>query len=193
MKLPRHEKNLFRNRSIRLVAESQTTNEAQITLHSLQSSAETTRALYDSFLQRYMESVQQQSFPVSDARLITRATRPLTKSSPKPMLVLALAGFGGVILGLGLGVLRDISDRVFRSTSQVEERIKADCISVVPLVTSAPKPKEEQWPEDAGGLAGRRIIVDDNSRLWIVANSPLSRFAEIDSRYKSCGRFEQGS
>ena len=65
-----------------LVAESQTTNEAQITLHSLQSSAETTRALYDSFLQRYMESVQQQSFPVSDARLITRATRPLTKSSP---------------------------------------------------------------------------------------------------------------
>ena len=47
--------------------------------------------------------------------------------------MLALAGFGGVILGLGLGVLRDISDRVFRSPGQVEERLKADCISIVPL------------------------------------------------------------
>ena len=161
-----------------LVAESQTTNEAQITLRSLQSRAETTRALYDSFLQRYMDSVQQQSFPVSDARLITRATRPLAKSSPVPILVFALAGVGGVILGLGLGVLRDISDRVFRSTSQVEDWIKADCISVVPLVSEVPKPKEEQWSEDAVGLAGRRIIAEDNSRLWVVANSPLSRFAE---------------
>jgi succinoglycan biosynthesis transport protein ExoP len=161
-----------------IVAESQTTNEAQITLHSLQSTAETYRALYDSFLQRYMESVQQQSFPVSEARLITSATRPLTKSSPKPILILALAGFGGVILGLGLGVLRDISDRVFRSTGQVEERLKADCISVVPLVKSAPKSREEQWPGIvAAGPTDRRIVLDDQL-LSIVADSPLSRFAE---------------
>ena len=162
-----------------IVAKSQTTNEAQITLHSLQSTAETYRALYDSFLQRYMESVQQQSFPVSEARLITSATRPLTKSSPKSMLVLALAGFGGVILGLGLGVLRDISDRVFRSTGQVEERLKADCISVVPLVKSAPKPKEEQWP-DVLFLADPRIAASSwtTELLSTVANSPLSRFAE---------------
>ena len=160
------------------VAESQTTNEAQITLRSLQSTAETYRALYDSFLQRYMESVQQQSFPVSEARLITSATRPLWKSSPKSMLVLALAGFGGLILGLGLGMLRDISDRVFRSAGQVEERLKADCISVVPLVKSAPKSREEQWPSIvAGGPADRRIVLDDQL-LSIVADSPLSRFAE---------------
>ena len=89
MKLPRHAKKSVQKSLNQIVAESQTTNEAQITLHSLQSSAETYRALYDSFLQRYMESVQQQSFPVSEARLITQATRPLTKSSPKPMLILA--------------------------------------------------------------------------------------------------------
>jgi polysaccharide biosynthesis transport protein len=161
-----------------IIAESQTTSEAQITLHSLQSTAETYRALYDSFLQRYMESVQQQSFPVSEARLITSATRPLTKSSPQPILILALAGFGGVILGLGLGVLRDISDRVFRSTSQVEERLKIDCICVIPLVKSAPKPKEEQWGDAfSGGPADRRIVLDDEI-LSTVANSPLSRFAE---------------
>ena len=47
------------------VSESQTTNEAQVTLHNLQSNAQTYRAIYDNFLQRYMESVQQQSFPIS--------------------------------------------------------------------------------------------------------------------------------
>ena len=47
-----------------IVSDSQTTNEAAVTLHSLESSAQTYRALYDSFLQRYMEWVQQQSFPV---------------------------------------------------------------------------------------------------------------------------------
>ena len=71
-----------------IVSESQTTNEAQITLHNLESSAQTARALYDNFLQRYMESVQQQSFPVTEARLITRATQPLYKSAPRTPLIM---------------------------------------------------------------------------------------------------------
>ena len=163
-----------------LVAELQMTNDAQVTLHNLQSSAETYRALYDSFLQRYMESVQQQSFPVSDARLITKATRPLAKSSPKTMLILALAGFGGLVLGGGLGVLRDISDRVFRTTAQIEDGLKADWISVVPLVRSgAAKSKEQEPALDARMRQSARIIATDHSMLWTVADSPLSRFAEL--------------
>ena len=39
-----------------IVGETQTTSEAQITLHNLESSAQTYRALYDNFLQRYMKS-----------------------------------------------------------------------------------------------------------------------------------------
>src|SRR5262249_7446633 len=58
------------------VAESQTTNRAQVTLKELESSAQTYRTLHDSFLQRYMESVQQQSFPISEARVISSAARP---------------------------------------------------------------------------------------------------------------------
>jgi succinoglycan biosynthesis transport protein ExoP len=163
-----------------LVAQSQSTSEAQITLRNLQSSAETYRALYDSFLQRYMESVQQQSFPVSDARLITRATPPTGKSSPKTMLILGLAGFAGLLIGGALGVLRDISDRVFRTTGQVEEQLGADCISVVPMIKK-PRALEGQPPgldESTRTGAGVRAIASDHSLLWTVANSPLSRFAE---------------
>jgi succinoglycan biosynthesis transport protein ExoP len=170
-----------------IVSESQTTNEAQIVLHDLESSAQSYRALYDNFLQRYMESVQQQSFPISEARLITQAAPPQGKSAPRISLVLMLAGVGGLILGAGIGVLRDISDRVFRTTGQVEERLQADCISVVPLVkggmssvNDAPKtfrPPDPQVTELAP-FADPAIISRDQSMLWTIVDSPFSRFAE---------------
>ena len=84
-----------------------------------------------------MKLVQQQSFPISEFRLISRAKRPLGKSAPNSMLDLALAGLAGLILGGGLGILRDISDRVFRTPAQIEEHLRADCISLVPLANYA--------------------------------------------------------
>jgi uncharacterized protein involved in exopolysaccharide biosynthesis len=45
--------------------------------------AQTYRALYDNLQQRYMDSVQQQSLPTIEARVITRASPPSAKSSPK--------------------------------------------------------------------------------------------------------------
>ena len=159
-----------------IVSDSQITNEAAITLHNLDSSAQTYRALYDNFLQRYMESVQQQSFPISDSRLITRAKRPLYKSSPKSFLVLALASLVGLILGSGLAIMRDISDRVFRTTAQIGEYLQADCLSLVPLAkptldASAQQPKPTE-------PVGPRTIVRDASVRWTVVNSPLSRYTE---------------
>ena len=162
----------------KLVSQSQTTGEAQIRLRDLQSSAETYRALYDNFLQRYMESVQQQSFPISDARLITKAARPLGKSAPKSLLVLALAGLGGLILGLGAGVLRDIADRVFRTTGQVSEHLEADCIAVIPLVKNAPKRNSIAKAATAAGSPPARTVGRDTSLQWTVIDSPLSRFSE---------------
>ena len=70
------------------VSQSQVTDQAQVALRELQSNAQTYQALYDNFLQRYMESVQQQSFPVTEARVLTVATPPSGKSSPKSLLVL---------------------------------------------------------------------------------------------------------
>ena len=65
------------------VALSQVTGKAQVTLRDLESSAQSYRALYDNFLQRYMESVQQQSFPITEARVISAASRPLAPSNPR--------------------------------------------------------------------------------------------------------------
>src|SRR5262249_19584343 len=85
------------------VVESQETNRAQATLRELESGALSTRALYDSFLQRYMESVQQQTYVTSEARVVAPAIPPVQKSSPKTVLVLALSVLGGLGTGVGLG------------------------------------------------------------------------------------------
>ena len=49
----------------------------------LESNAHAARTIYENFLQRYRESVQQQSFPVSEARLITPAAPPSKSQSPE--------------------------------------------------------------------------------------------------------------
>ena len=48
-----------------IVAASNDTNQAQITLRELDSTAQSYRAMADNFLQSYMMSVQQQSFPIT--------------------------------------------------------------------------------------------------------------------------------
>ena len=158
-----------------IVSESQTTNEAQITLHNLESSAQTYRALYDNFLQRYMESVQQQSFPISETRLITPATRG-GKSAPRSHLILALASLAGMLIGVSIGVLREISDRVFRTPAQIKDHLQADCIALVPLV----KGENETSSLNTGKSkrAPRRSIANDRSLHWTMVKSPFSRFSE---------------
>jgi succinoglycan biosynthesis transport protein ExoP len=160
-----------------IVSVSQTANQAQVSLRELESSAQSYRALHDNFLQRYMESVQQQSFPITEARLITTATPPMGPSNPRTLFVLMVAAAGGVIVGSGLGLLRDIADRVFRTSDQVASILHADCIAVVPKVKGPMTLRPCQPRIDYAGLE-HRIIKRDQSLFWAVVDAPISRFAE---------------
>ena len=52
------------------VAGSQTANSAQVELRQLESAAQSYRALYNNFQQRYTDFVQQQSFPLGEAQIM---------------------------------------------------------------------------------------------------------------------------
>jgi polysaccharide biosynthesis transport protein len=160
-----------------IVSVSQTTNQAQIVLRDLESRAQSSRQLNDSFLQRYMETVQQQSFPISEARVITRATPPLRPSSPRTLLVLMVGATGGVIAGFGLGLLRDIRDQVFRTSDQVSSILHTDCIAMLPKVKGQVTSRSRRPRTDYGGLE-HRIIKREQSLFWAVIDSPFTRFAE---------------
>jgi capsular exopolysaccharide synthesis family protein len=128
------------------VLQTQENNQAKVVLNDLKSKARTYRELYENFLQRYMESVQQQSFPITEARLISPALRPLEKSNPKTLLTLAISACAGIILGFAIGVFRDLWDRVFRTTEQAEKLLHVPCITLVPALKDAgPAPR---WFEE---------------------------------------------
>jgi len=159
-----------------IISQSNDTNQAQITLRELDSTAQSYRAMADNFLQQYMMSVQQQSFPITESRLITQATPPLKKSHPKTLLVLAIAMVGGMLLAFGIGKLRDLSDRVFRTSRQVEDDLQVDCIAVLPAVKEASNRGSLVADKDDNPIFnGPRAIVRAERRLRHVIGSLFSR------------------
>lgn len=144
-----------------LVAESQVTNRDRLGLRDLESSAKVYHTLYDSFLQRYMEAIQQQSFPITEARVISAAAAPDHKSSPLTLIVLGIACAIGLVLSFGIAALREAVDRVFRTARQVETSLNANCLAVLPLLVDPKSAKGKTsiasrpaiQREIAGGMA----------------------------------------
>lgn len=127
-----------------LVSEGQLTNRDRLGLAELESSAKVYHTLYDTFLQRYMEAIQQQSFPITDARVISPAAAPKKKSKPVASFVLAIALTMGLMASFGIAAWREAIDGVFRTGSQAEQELGVRCLSVIPLAAGqaprAPSP-----------------------------------------------------
>ena len=161
-----------------VVSQTQSTNQAQVTLRELESAAATSRLLYDNLLQRYMESIQQQSFPVSEARIITQASGPLKKSHPRPLPILAGTAGAGIMLGLLIGMLSEIWRHVFRTRHEVSARLQTNCLAIVPKLRSLVAKPERHGVRAVNTTFGPRTIVSDQGFFWHVLDSPMSRFAE---------------
>ncbi|MEH2544072.1 succinoglycan biosynthesis transport protein ExoP [Bradyrhizobium sp. AZCC 2262] len=169
----RKEKNL-ETQVAQSISQSETSNRAQVTLRELEGSAAALKDLYDNLNKRYMESVEQKSFPVTEARVISRASRPLDKEYKSKLKVLAAIFGGGISLGFGFSVLRELTDRVFRTVGQVEKRLQMNCITVVPLW----KGDEVVNSDTSRSPDGTRQIVRTEGPAWAGTDSPLSSHAE---------------
>jgi polysaccharide biosynthesis transport protein len=166
------------------VSVSQVINRDRLGLRELESTAQVYHTIYDNFLQRYMEAIQQQSFPITEARVISMASPPSAKSSPQTFSVLAIAGSLGLIFAFAAATLREAVDRVFRTTRQVEETLHTDCLAVLPLLKST----ISIVPSVGGGQKNKvsresadsekRIVQAHREFLRHVVDEPLSSFAE---------------
>lgn len=160
--------------------------EEQAKLSELRANARTYRALYDSFLQRYAEAGQQQSFQFAEGQVVSPALPPAFKSKPNAVFVLPVAVFGGLCLGLGVAAWAELSDRTFRTPEQIAERLKTDCLGALEWIQ---KPywrplalRERFWNK----LADPKLIQSDSLFLSALTN-PTSHFAEtIRSMRLSC-------
>ncbi|MGC0393399.1 succinoglycan biosynthesis transport protein ExoP [Bradyrhizobium sp. USDA 241] len=160
------------------VSQSRSINSAELTIKDLESRAKGLRSLHETFLQRYMGSAQQETFPVSESRVLFPASPPPTKSKPKTRLVLAFGIFGGLAIGIGLALLRNLMDRVFRTSSQVEAVLELPCLSMVPLLPAQKSPKPPVRPQASDDQVQQRIVSSPTAIHRTVVGMPLSRYTE---------------
>jgi polysaccharide biosynthesis transport protein len=159
------------------VSQTQAANQAQVKLRDLEASSGGYQDLYNTFLNRYNASLQQAASPVAEASVITRATPLVPTDYKKTYKVAALFPVGGLALGLGAALLRELlAGRGFRTSKSVQSRLRIACIGVLPKVEAA---KQPSWPKQAPSAAAPKSLVrGDKGISWTVVDHPVSRFSE---------------
>src|SRR6266851_4586361 len=119
-------------RMIEVFQKSDAARQSQVRLRELKTAANTYRGIYETFLSRFTQSVQQQSFPSTEARVVTVATPPRAPSSPKIPLTIALATLCGLGLGIMLAFAREQMNRQIHTRAQLEKLLGTSCLAVLP-------------------------------------------------------------
>ena len=156
-----------------LYREVNTGRQAQVRLRELESSAISYRTLHDTFVQRYLQTVQQQSSPTTESRIVGRALPPKEKASPKTLLALAGALGAGLFFGIGGAFLRETLDRRIRTSPDSEAATGVPCLGLMPLVQGDDIVRRAHSQAVPPGAAAFRVPIMSHA-----LDAPFSQFAE---------------
>lgn len=137
------------------------------TLEELEATADTYRKLYGSVLEAFTSSMQHKSYPYSLVRVITPASPPFHKASPRTKITLVFGALAGMLLGIGIAVARQSLDGSIRAGRQIRSDLGTDCLVEVPRIRF--------WPNEQRGLTN-------------VCINPRSPFADAVGRLKTAIR-----
>lgn len=115
-------------------------NEATVRLRALEREAQASRQLYESFLDRFKETREQEGIVEADTRVISPAVAPVAPSTRGAKLFGALGFTASLALGGLLALLREWFDDTIRSTRQVERSLGVGVLALVPRLKRPLKP-----------------------------------------------------
>ena len=104
-------------------------------LVQLQREADANRSIYETFLSRYKQAMEQESLAMPDARLISRAVPPEDPVYPNKLRFLLIGIVGGIAVGGGLAFLRQGFDRRVRQASDIESVTGVPVFGFLPKVS----------------------------------------------------------
>jgi succinoglycan biosynthesis transport protein ExoP len=148
------------------------TNQAQVELTELQQRSSALGLLYNTYLSRYEESIQRQSFPIPGVRIITDPELPRDPSGPRTLFVLAGAMIFGAFLGVGAGAINELRERSFRIGSQIANELGLRFIGYLPRLNGAGTRRSKK----ATALQNHRYIRDQV--IGRRSNAPTTAFLE---------------
>jgi exopolysaccharide transport family protein len=149
-----------------LEGQSSEQGQARVQERELQANAVSTRALYDSFVDRMKQTEQEQTLQLPDSRIISGATIPEQASFPPMKIVLGASLPISLLFGLFTCLLLERLDHGFRTASRVEESLGLPVLATLPE-TSASR-----------GIARSRGQGSEANAANEVIDKPLSSFAE---------------
>jgi succinoglycan biosynthesis transport protein ExoP len=148
--------------------------QAQIPLAAMQRDADAARALLQSVLGSIQETAQKAAVEAPDAHEISLALPPDTPSAPRVLPVMAGAVALGVMFGLLLVYIAEISDRTLRSGADVRRMLGLPCFALIPEI---PARRLGRMPVSAYGVMNPQSHFTEQVRalrtgLWLGSGAP---------------------
>jgi succinoglycan biosynthesis transport protein ExoP len=112
----------LRTAASQATGQSQADNSTLVALRAMEQRAASYNALYQDYLARYQEAVQQQTLALTTGRVISKPELPSLPIFPNQKVILALSLVLGMGVGGGLGLAREVMNRRFRGRSDVERK-----------------------------------------------------------------------
>jgi len=126
--------------------------ETELAFSKLESESRTYQKIYDSVLQRLVETTQQESSLTSDARVIGHASQYLVSPYPKPSLVLVFSALCGLLGGFGLAAVRNAMDTKLRSVQDIS-KLGLRFLGTVPKIEADKVSKKSKQTDMRGAPA----------------------------------------
>lgn len=181
----------LRNSIEKVAGTNSEANRSLVRLRELEQKATALKQLSESYLGRYEQASQQQTFPIAKARVISEASVPVSPSSPKRTMVLALSAVLGVMAGGALAFFQEMRERYFRVESDVRTILGLKPLGYLPLVGKARKKRmpvigaKMLKPTEAEPLGDDLLPLERITR--VVLDAPRSAFAETLRNAKLAG------
>jgi len=134
-----------------------------IKLQQLQREANANRSIYESFLNRYKQTIEQEGFVAPEARLISTAEIPVNPSGRNLAAMLVFSLIGGGICAGAAAYVADRLDRRVRSGLRLEELVGLPVIGRLPSLPQesrlTPQDQVVTLPRSAYSEAIRRLAM----------------------------------
>jgi len=164
-------------------------NAAMAGLNDLEKRAETSNALYESYLNRYKELTAREGTERADADLLHRAAVPRLPNSPHVLINGILALALGIGLGIGAAFIAEMTFTGLTTGDDIEERIGVRYLCAIPALQSVSR-KGERVPASALLEDPRSAFAESfrSLRASIAMNTTDARIIAITSALPDEGK-----
>lgn len=145
-------------------------NAASVRLNELERDAESARAIYQTFLDRYKQTLAQRGLERSESYIVARATVPGRPTTPNPFVFAAIGIVGALALSAALVAILQLLEPGLSTSTEVERKLGLPALSPVPDIRTLPELRRR----------GEQALPID-----LVVSHPQSSFAEAFRRLRT--------